>query len=260
MEHQSTSESVEAQAESSKNKKLGLTKVLPSDRLAFDRQVEAIKAFAAEYEANGGNPVTNEKAGGINKMAAATIIVTNAFFCDIGLLSRTDKGFIPSEEALNFMRAIHGLSPETAGEKLKSLFSNQWFSQVLIPRLRMRPLDIREAVIILGEESRAGKEHQERIEILIEFLNFVGLIRKEGSQIFLANTDDQNSKPTEISKNNLNDSQSIPNSNFCELPLPLDARTGRLATLKFPNDLTPAEVHKLINLIKLSFDHEEVQK
>ena len=242
-------------------KKSTLSKVLPSDRLTFDRQIEALKAYVAEYEANGGKPVTNLKAGEIGKMAAATIVVTNAFFTDIGLLTRSEEGFIPSSEAVGYLRAVHGLCPESASDKLKPLFDKQWFSQVLIPRLRLRTMDLLEVVKVLGEEASAGKEHIQRLELLIEFMAFVGVIRKEGNQISLPTSTPAPplASPPVPSPQAENGQKTNLASGHMALPIPLDARSGRNAILHFPEDLNDREVLKLINFIKLSFDYQESQ-
>ncbi|MEY2501564.1 MAG: hypothetical protein QOI07_1898 [Verrucomicrobiota bacterium] len=165
-------------------RRASLTKVLPSDRLTLDRQVEALKAYAAVYEANGGNPVTNAQAGEVAKMSANTIVVTNAFFTDIGLLTRLEGAFAVAPEAVAFLTAFSGISPETASEKLKPLFEKQWFMQLLAPRLRLGPMDISAVHRVLGEASSAGKEHIPRLELLIDFLCFVGLTKREGNQLF----------------------------------------------------------------------------
>jgi len=165
-------------------KKPALTKVLPSDRLTFDRWIEALKAYGAVYASNG-TPVTNQQAGEVpkTKMAAATIVVTNAFFTDIGLLTRVGNGFVPSPEAMAFLNATSGISPETASEKLRPIFEKQWFMQILAPRLRLSPQDMTTVYKILGEACNASKEHIPRLDLLIDFLCFVGLARKEGNQL-----------------------------------------------------------------------------
>ena len=165
-----------------------LTKVLPSDRLALDRQVEALKAYAAVFEANGGNPVSNAQAGEVAKMAANTIVVTNAFFTDVGILTRVEGAFTVAPEAVAFLTAFSGISPETASEKLKPLFEKQWFMQLLAPRLRLGPMDITAVHRILGEAASAGREHIPRLDLLIDFLCFVGLTKREGNQLYAGTT------------------------------------------------------------------------
>jgi hypothetical protein len=234
-------------------KKASLTKVLPSDRLTFDRQTIALKAFVAEYEANGGKPVSNEKAGQICKMAAATIVVTNAFFTDTGLLIRSEEGFAPSAEAVSYLKAVHGLSPESAPEKLRPLFEKQWFSQAVIPRLQLGPKDQSDVIKILGEESSAGKEHIPRLNILIEFMAFVGVIKKDGNQISLPSGTTP-PPPSNGGGGQQGGGQPTVPQGYKELVIPLDARSGRKAILHFPDQFEEPDVKKLISFVELSFD------
>lgn len=169
---------------------LSLSKVLPSERLALDRQIDALRAFAAVSESNGGKPVTNEKAGEITKMAAATIVVTNAFFSDVGLLSRADGGgFNVSAEAVAFHRAMsNGIRPETAPEKLRPVFERQWFTQLIVPRLSMGPQDAAVIQGAIAEECNATKEHLPRIDLMLAYLCYVGIISREGNTLRLMNS------------------------------------------------------------------------
>jgi hypothetical protein len=172
--------------EKPKKSTVQLTKVLPSDRLTADRQIDAVRAFAAVAESTDGKqPISNEKAGDVIKMAAGTIVVTNAFFCDVGLLTRVDGGFLVSQEVIAFLRAESGLSPEAAPEKLRPLFEKQWFMHVLTPRLRLAPMDIGAVQKVIGEECSASKDHLGRIDVLIDFLCFVKCLAREGNQLRL---------------------------------------------------------------------------
>src|SRR6266436_2360607 len=65
-----------------------LSKVLPTDRLALDKQIEILGAFAAVYETNEGHPVSNEAAGAAltPTLKPNTVLTANAFFADIGIL------------------------------------------------------------------------------------------------------------------------------------------------------------------------------
>lgn len=168
-------------------KRAQTTKVLPTDRLALDRQVAALAAFAAVSESKEGKPVTNDEAGAVvqpTKMAATTISMTNAFFCVIGLLTRQENGsFSVAPEVMSFFKAQHGLSPESAPEKLRPLFEKQWFFQAMGPRLKLGAQDIQTVIKVLGEASGAGKDHLRRVELLIEFVCYVGLARKDGNQL-----------------------------------------------------------------------------
>lgn len=243
------SSTVAPPAETSRPKKQSLTKVLPSDRLTAERQIAALRAFAAVAESNEGKAVTNDKAGDVIKMAAATIVVTNAFFCDIGLLSRAEGGFLVSPEAAAFLRAEGGLSPEDAPEKLKPLFEKQWFMQILAPRLRLGPMDISSVQKVIGEECSASKEHLARIDVLIDLLCFVKCLAREGNQVRVLNggarvaevSDSKESTAKAPAKREEEQEQ----EGLEKYTLTLDPKTKRRIILFTPPEITASELNRI---------------
>src|ERR1039458_4554246 len=68
------------------------SRTLPSDRLAFQKQLAALRAYTVVYESNGNKPVTNNAAGDVINMAGSTLLVTNPFLCEMKLLKRQGGG------------------------------------------------------------------------------------------------------------------------------------------------------------------------
>src|ERR1035441_3243698 len=64
------------------------SRTLPSDRLAFAKQLAALRAYTVVHESNGNKPVTNNAAGDVINMAGSTLLVTNPFFCEMKMLKR----------------------------------------------------------------------------------------------------------------------------------------------------------------------------
>lgn len=160
------------------------TKVLPSDRLSLEKQTLALRGFGIAYQTNSSKAVTNEDVGKIIGMSGATVVVTNPFFVDLGLLQRRkdEDGFVPSQDVLNYCQA-HEWSKETAAEKLRPVFERGWFSQQLLPRLKIRSLTQAEALAVLAEACNAGKEYEPRLERLLEMMGHVGVVQKDGNSI-----------------------------------------------------------------------------
>jgi hypothetical protein len=234
-------------------------KVLPSDRLNFLRQKEVLKAFATAFEASGGSPVTNDDAGKLIKMAGATVVVTNAFFRDVGfIITAEEGGFRVSQPVMDYLKACEW-DEKTAGIKLAPLLKDTWFAQQLIPRLKMGNLDQNEALQILAEAGGTSKDYETQLERLIDFLEFAGFIVVEGSTLKInagknaSSAGKKDSGTDDPDKKKKND----PPGENRSLPIPLDARTGRAATLEFPTDLKDDEVGKILEFIKLSFDYNE---
>jgi hypothetical protein len=166
-------------------KKSKPTQVLPSDRLATEKQLEALRAFVVASEAEGG-AVTNEQAGQIISMSDQTVVVTNAFFTEIGLLVRSDSGrFMPGQAAKEY-QASYDWNANRAGAKLAPAFRDTWFAKAIMPRLKMRTLTKNEALTFLAEACKASPEYQSRLVMLLEFLNAADLIALAGDEVKLS--------------------------------------------------------------------------
>jgi hypothetical protein len=167
-----------------KRERSNLCKVLPTDRIAFDRQVEILRAYAACYESNGGKPVSNRQAGETltPKFSASTLGVAVPFFTDISLLTRNGNEFVPSPELVAWNQAV-ALSPSEAKRKLRAPFENTWFYKLLTPRLRLSAQSITECVGILAVEAKAEEGHLERVAPLIEFLELAGIVEITGTMV-----------------------------------------------------------------------------
>lgn len=157
------------------------TKFLPTDRITFSRQLDILRAWAA---ASGplGKPVTNNDVADIVKMQASTVSMANAFFSSIALLTKTEAGYIPSQEVLAFLRNYEW-SPETAAQKLAPAISKAWFAQELLNKLAFGPLTEDECIQDLADASAAGPDYRGQLRLLLEYLAASGLIQRDGNQV-----------------------------------------------------------------------------
>ena len=158
------------------------SKILPSPRLSVPKQLDAIRAFALAAQSEAG-PVTNDQAGKIIDMAAGTIVVCNAFMCEVGLLTRRDAGKFEVSEVAKAYNAAYEWNADTAGAKLAPAFEDKWFTKALIPRLKMRDWSKADAVQTLAEIAGASKDYQANVEMLLEFLSAAHLIKYDGSMV-----------------------------------------------------------------------------
>ncbi|HEU0046920.1 MAG TPA: hypothetical protein VFQ43_04840 [Nitrososphaera sp.] len=246
-----------------------LLKVLPTDRLTVEKQIELLRAFAVVYEANGGKPVKNEDAGNAvtPAKAGATVILTNAFFVDIGLLKRGDNGgFEPSADLIAYNNACQW-GEETAKEKLRPVFEGAWFCRCLVPRLRLATQTEANCLAILAEESGAQKEHGYRLQNLIGFLEFVGILRSSDGKITLLPSKQTAPVQTPEIKNSpqfppdVSPSAKMPAPRFFgggehepevhTFVLPLDKENKRKITVTAPLDVTAKEVQRIAKWLEV---------
>ncbi len=191
----------EQAANASPIRKLALkpSKVLPTDRIAFPKQLDMLRAYAAASEPTG-KAVNNEEVAKITKLTASTVSLGNAFPSSIGLIRKAEGGYVPSPEVIAFGHAYQW-DAATASYKLAPAIEGSWFAQAILSTLRMRAMDEREAVTAIAEASAAGPGHKAQIQVLLEYLEAAGTIVHEGHQIALrrgtamSKTDEETTPP-----------------------------------------------------------------
>jgi hypothetical protein len=155
------------------------TKPVPTDRINYAKQLDILRAYAIAFEANGGKAVKNDDVATIVKMAASTLPHANSFFGEIGLLTRIEGGYTPSQDVMNFHQA-YAWRPDTAAHKLAPTLRAAWFGQALLPRLSFRTMDEGEAIAVLAEASGATPDYKSQLVLTLNYLETAGLIERDG--------------------------------------------------------------------------------
>jgi hypothetical protein len=166
-----------------KSKRSRPTKVLATDRIKFEKQLELLRAYASISGAER-QPVTNKEVAEIVGIQESTVGLSNAFFSDVGLLVRTDEGFVPSQVVTAFAQASKW-TPEKAAEKLAPLLRETWFAKALLTRLSLRPFSISEAIAKLAEICSADISYERNLRVLVDYLVASGLVRLEGDMLIV---------------------------------------------------------------------------
>lgn len=163
-----------------------LTKILPTDRMTFDKQLHLLRGYAAAYT-HFNTPVSGRQVAQVAKLNRNTISTANAFFVDVGLLEKSGGGFIPSGPTIAFNHA-HEWNAETAPQKLAPLLQNSWFAKKLMPLVMMGQLSEEAAIRELAAESTAQPENRTQLRILLDFLEKSGILKREGDSYVRGNT------------------------------------------------------------------------
>lgn len=153
-------------------------RVLPTDRIGFQKQLNILRAFAA-VASQGNKLVTNPEAAKLAQLHPSTTLLALPFFADVGLLEKQGAGYVPAPEVIAFHRA-HSWSPEKAPEKLAPLLRKTWFAQALVPNLQMKAIRERDAINELGSLAAAGPKHQTQVRMLLDYLQVSGVVRRDG--------------------------------------------------------------------------------
>jgi len=158
------------------------SKVLPTDRVRFEKQMDLLRAYAA-VSGSANRAVTVGEVANVAKLNGSTVSLCNGFFVDVGFLDRAPSGgFIPTNAVMQFQRA-YAWNPDTAAEKLASKLAETWFMDRLRPKLAMGPLAVGEAVNDLADAASATKKYESQLYLLLDYLEAAGLIEREGDLI-----------------------------------------------------------------------------
>lgn len=159
-------------------------KPLPTDRIAFQKQLDLLRAWVAASGA-GTRPANNKDVGTIIKFSENTTSLANAFFVANGFLQRGgDGGYTPTAPVIAYNKAW-SWNKETAAQKLAPLLAEAWFGQALIPRLEFGEIPESEAVQLLAETCNAAPEYESQLRTLLEYLATAAIIVRENGVIRL---------------------------------------------------------------------------
>jgi hypothetical protein len=201
---------------------------LPTERIQYDNQTKLIRAYAIASGPEG-RGVTNGAVANIVKMHSDTVALANGFFTGIGILQRTDSGFVPAPEVIAFNRAFEW-NPESAGTKLSPLMERAWFGQALLPRLRLAgTMEEREAIQVLAETAAVPPQQKKNLELILDYMTTSGLIQREGGMIKMTRQTAQQPAPPAGESQDVSENRS---------PAPASSRSPQsspLASALFPS-------------------------
>lgn len=220
MSDESTESGTSSGVESTKASKAKPIKVLPTDRLNFEKQLNVLRGYAAASGADR-KAVSNRDVGAIVQIHENTVSICNPFLQDMGLIIKEGQKSRPSDEVADYAQAFDWDS-EKAAYKLAPVFRKAWFGSALIPKLTFRPLSKEEATTFLANEAKAPKEYKTNLEILLEFLKVAGVIQYDGATITLGPNARESNEGGNGSANRLGSNTEItPNTGALALQNPL---------------------------------------
>lgn len=226
-----------------------LTEVLPTRRIAFGKQLDILRTYAAI--GSSGQTVGNQELADVVGLSPQTTSLANGFLLACGLISRADRGYVPAPEVVRFQRAYQW-SPDTAAHELAPILENTWFAQALQPHLALGPITDAKATKILGQLANATKHRAAELRLLMDYLEATGLIERHDGNIRAASPENSNVPKVEPS------SASTPTPR----PEPVPMRGGGLPLLvqglleQLPQDRTwtRAKADKWLQMAKMTFE------
>lgn len=157
-------------------------KALPTVRIAFAKQLDLLRAYAAASGPSA-RMVNLKDVAEIVQMSATTIPLANPFFVDVKFVIRTEgQGMTPATELLDYAHAYEW-DKDTAAYKLGPLLAKTWFWEALQPRLSYQELSDDQAVTLLAEKSTAGPSYKSQLRLILDYLEAAGLVRRENGMV-----------------------------------------------------------------------------
>ena len=158
-----------------------LDKVIPTERVSFDKQMSVLRAYAAASGAEK-KPVSNDEVASVSGLSASSISLCNPFFNDCGLLVAEGRKQRPADAVFDYFHA-HEWNSDAAPKKLFGIMSGTWAAQTLVRKLAFRQLSKDEAIQFLADTSKAQKVHRRNLETILDFLNATNVIAVEGNTV-----------------------------------------------------------------------------
>ena len=164
-------------------KKARPARALPTDRIAFAKQLDLLRAYAVLSEQRAG-PVTYKEVADLIKMHPATVPLASPFFVATGFLAKGgQQGMMPSQEVFNYAQA-HQWNAATSATKLAPVVARSWFARTLMGTVNLKgSMTVDDAITELSIASGASKDYRGQLDTLIDYLAVVGLVVREGNQI-----------------------------------------------------------------------------
>jgi hypothetical protein len=180
-------------------------KSLPTERMKVDVQRRVLETFA-KLSGPDKRFVTSENVGqAVKDVSHHTVPLSNAFFVDAGWLVKQGRGSYAATDALINYRRRAGMNSDDprAKQALRETMTEAWFWQPIKSQIEFGGADEDEVLQILMLEAGATPEHASQLRNLLEWVEWVGLIRRDEDRVLLA--DGAGIPPTPPAENGASD-------------------------------------------------------
>lgn len=184
---------------------------IPTDRLKFDNQVEVLKQVAS-MSGNNRKGVDAETMSAAINLRGGTGGLNSRFFRASGWFEAVGRGeYTASDGLLQYWRHIN-VDPDdhqaaTAG--MRSEVKRSWFWDVVGPMLE-NGHPVREKAILLQLATSANAtDHRAQLETIVDWLVWVGLVRRDGESVVLATAPKLGNEIREVETDDADDNEGV---------------------------------------------------
>lgn len=160
------------------------TKKLPTFRVGFAKQLDALRGYAVISD-GGTKPVHYSKVADLIKVHEANVSSMNPFFLENGFIEKSGGMYLPAPAILEYNRQ-HSWNAETAARKLAPIVLHSWFGRAILQRLQFRTMSEDEAIEALAAECMAGPTAKPQLRMLIDYCDAAGILARANGQLTAA--------------------------------------------------------------------------
>ncbi|MGX5655503.1 hypothetical protein ACWKWC_12080 [Geodermatophilus nigrescens] len=234
---------------------------LPTERMRVEAQRRVLEAFA-KLSGPDGRFVTSENVGqAVKDVSHHALPLSNAFFVDAGWLIKQGRGAYAATDALINWRRRAAMNPDDprAKQALRETMTDAWFWQPIKNQINFGGADEDEVLQILMLEAGATPEHAAQLRNLLEWVEWVGLIRRVEDRVLLVDDGQEAPPPSPAdeggTRNPVDPKAEEPSgkelaerpvdSSPPQAPLPERPRAASVVSFAFSFDMTADDLAKL---------------
>jgi hypothetical protein len=163
-------------------------KPLPTDRMKMATQKEALKAIAvaSNYGAQAVSALDIAPRLGLKP---ATAGLNNAFFVEAGLIERVSKGHYRPTKATRTYARKASFNEAEAATLLAPALRESWYFREVTQQLAMGPTTTKKMVEVLAHAAGASADHAGQLEMVLQWLEYVGLVVLAGGYVQIGQHD-----------------------------------------------------------------------
>lgn len=170
---------------------------LPTDRMSFEKQVEVLRCIA---QMSVKRPVTAEDLSAAVGLKGNRGGLSNRFFVDSGWVVTAGRGGYAAADPLQEYHRHLNVDPQDhhgARRYLANSARSSWYWEALEPMLEG---GVRQTLALHTLSREAGaNDHTHQLQLILEWLEWLGLIRREGDLVFPGSS--ENSLPAQLDIN-----------------------------------------------------------
>lgn len=151
---------------------------VPTERIAFPKQLDILRAYAA-VSGIARRPVSLAEVSNVVQLNVATTSLANSFFLGVGLIGKQDAGFVPSAAVAEYHQNYEW-DRGTATHFLAPVMRETWAWSAIQGQLGFSPQPDRELVRLLGQASHASTHYEQNFKLILAFFEAAGMIERDG--------------------------------------------------------------------------------